>query len=175
MTEIAPRRPKSPSTFLTLLVRLVVLSIGTSIAAVSGIAIALWQPEWIWQPNTPKLAPEKEQFTLSSDDLFAPDKATILPAGFKLLDQVAAQLPVATNRTVRIVSHTDITATLNGKGLSLSHQRSIAVKEYLIRLRGEQNYYWIAIGYGSSRPVAVNDTEANRKTNRRIEVIVSNP
>lgn len=169
-----PPKPKS-APVLTILVRLLVLTIGTGIAAASGIAIALWQPSWIWQPNASKLTENKDQFTLSSDALFPPEQSTITPEGYKLLDQVAAQLPVSMGRSVRIACHTDITSSLKGNGLSLSHQRALAVKNYLVRLRGEQNYFWIAIGYGAGHPIAVNDSEANRKTNRRIEVTVSNP
>jgi outer membrane protein OmpA-like peptidoglycan-associated protein len=46
--------------------------------------------------------------------------------------------------------------------------------EYMIR-KGISKDRVIAVGYGSSRPKADNDTEAGRKQNRRIEIRVVNP
>ncbi|NKB18550.1 MAG: OmpA family protein, partial [Pseudanabaena sp. CRU_2_10] len=58
--------------------------------------------------------------------------------------------------------------------LDISYQRALAVRDYLMRLRGENSYDWIAVGYGNSRPIADNDTEAHRKSNRRIEITIGN-
>jgi len=59
-----------------------------------------------------------------------------------------------------------------GDELTLSYLRATAVKDYLARLRGEQNYYWMVVGYGASRPLASSAADSNGKSNRRIEIFV---
>ncbi len=183
MTETAPSLTPKPSPWhplLTFVFRLFVLSIGMGIAGIVGVCVAMWQPGLIWQPNPAALSPKKQVFTLSADALFEPNKSAILPDGFKLLDRVAAQLPLSGGKSIRINSHTDIAAIASeSKGqasspLDISYQRALAVRDYLMRLRGENSYDWIAVGYGNSRPIANNDSEAHRKSNRRIEITISN-
>jgi outer membrane protein OmpA-like peptidoglycan-associated protein len=183
MAETAP--PITPKTspwqsFLTFVFRLLVMGIGMGMAGIVGLCVAMWQPGLIWQPTPAALSPKKQVFTLSADALFEPNKTAILPDGLKLLDQVAAQLPLSGGKSVRINGHTDVAAiALESKGragspLDISYQRALAVRDYLMRLRGENSYDWIAVGYGNSRPIANNDTEAHRKSNRRIEVLIGN-
>jgi outer membrane protein OmpA-like peptidoglycan-associated protein len=162
---------KTERPFVTFLLRFIFLGVGGLLTGVLGIAIAMWHPEWIWQPASSNLNSKKQQFTLTADVLFDQGKSTIRPEASKVLDEIAAQLPINSGRSVRIMGHVDAGNNENG-ALGLSYLRAVAVQTYLMRLRGEQTYYWIAIGYGSSRPVATNDNNANRKTNRRIEIIV---
>lgn len=183
VTETAPSLTPKPSPlrpFLTFVFRLLVLGIGTGVAGIVGVCVAMWQPGLIWQPNPAALSPQKQVFTLSADALFEPNKTTILPDGLKLLDQVAAQLPLSGGKSIRINGHTDVAAIApesNGQAsspLDISYQRALAVRDYLMRLRGENSYDWIAVGYGNSRPIANNDNEAHRKSNRRIEITIGN-
>jgi outer membrane protein OmpA-like peptidoglycan-associated protein len=183
VTETAPSfTPKlSPwQPFLTFVFRFLVLGIGMGMAGIVGLCVAMWQPGLIWQPNPAVLSPKKQVFTLSADALFEPNKTAILPDGLKLLDQVAAQLPMSGGKSIRINGHTDVAAIAQeSKGqasspLDLSYQRALAVRDYLMRLRGEKSYDWIAVGYGNSRPIANNDSEAHRKSNRRIEITIGN-
>ena len=135
-----------------------------------GLAIALVKPEWVWQPSLSFLNYQKQQFTLSVDALFDGDKTTIRPESFSLLDEVAAQLPLAQGKLIRINGHTDSSST--GDVLNISYLQAAAVKDYLARLRGEQNYYWTVVGYGASRPLASSAGELNSRSNRRIEIFV---
>lgn len=135
-----------------------------------GLAIALIKPEWVWQPSLSFLNYQKQQFTLSVDALFEADKTTIRPESFSLLDEVAAQLPLTQGKLIRINGHTDASGT--GDILNLSYLQAAAVKDYLARLRGEQNYYWTVVGYGASRPLASSAGESNTRSNRRIEIFV---
>jgi outer membrane protein OmpA-like peptidoglycan-associated protein len=158
---------------VTFIVRSVVLGV-SAIAGVSiGLAIAFLRPELVWQPSLNFLNYKKQQFTLSSEALFEADKTSIRPESFRLLDEVAAQLPLSRGKRVRINGHTDISVS---NPLTLSYLRASAVKEYLARLRGEQTYYWMVIGYGASRPLtAINDDtngRSNGKSNSRIEIFV---
>lgn len=160
-------------------VTLVVRSLCLGMSAIAGIgigfAIAFERPDLVWQPSLSFLNYKKQQFTLSSEALFEKDKANIRSESFRLLDEVAAQLPLTKGKRVRITGHTDLNnAGLNSAGdeLALSYFRANAVKEYLARLRGEQTYYWMVVGYGASRPLASRANNDNSKSNRRIEIFV---
>lgn len=181
VTETAPSLTPKTSPwrpFLAFVFRLLILGVGISVSGIVGTCVAMWQPKLIWQPSLAALSPKKQVFTLSADALFEPNKITILPDGFKLLDQVAAQLPLSGGKSIRINGHTDVAAiAAESKGsspLDISYQRALAVRDYLMRLRGENSYDWIAVGYGNSQPIANNDTEARRKSNRRIEITIGN-
>lgn len=144
---------------------------GSAIAgACVGLAIAFVRPDLVWQPSFNFLNYKKQQFTLASDALFESDKANIRPESFRLLDEVAAQLPLEKGKRIRVNGHTDVASTDNA--LTLSYLRASAVKEYLARLRGEQNYYWTVVGYGATRPLASSAGDSNSKSNRRIEIFV---
>jgi outer membrane protein OmpA-like peptidoglycan-associated protein len=155
---------------VTFIVRSVVLGVSAIAGMSIGLAIAIFRPDLVWQPSLNFLNYKKQQFTLSADALFDPNKASIRPESFRLLDEVAAQLPLATGKKVRINGHMDLTST--GDALTLSYLRASAVKEYLARLRGEQTYFWMVVGYGASRPLASSAGESNSKGNRRIEIFV---
>ena len=142
---------------------------GSAIAGVSiGLAIAFSRPDLVWQPSFNFLNYKNQQFTLSADALFEPNKANIRPESFRLLDEVAAKLPLATGKKVRINGHMDLSKAADE--LTLSHLRASSVKEYLARLRGESTYYWIVVGYGSSRPYRAGDSSS--KSSDRIEIFV---
>ena len=155
-------------------VTLVVRSIGLAMSAIAGLgvglAIAFERPDLVWQPSLNFLNYKKQQFTLSSEALFEVDKANIRSESFRLLDEIAAQLPLTKGKRVRITGHTDL--NIVGDELTLSYFRANAVKEYLARLRGEQTYYWMVVGYGASRPLTIRTNNDNSKSNRRIEIFV---
>ncbi len=156
------------------LILLVWLGVGIGISVSTGVAIAILRPNWIWQSQYVATT-QSQRFTLASDALFESNKVSIRSDGYKLLDQVAAQLPLDKGKTIRIIGYVDIPVEANTSAksaLDISYRRATVVKDYLVRLRGEQTYYWIVVGYGASRPLAANDSEANRKTNRRIEIVV---
>lgn len=69
---------------------------------------------------------------------------------------------------VAINGHTDSTGD-EKHNLSLSKKRALAVKAYLIE-GGIQGDRLKAYGYGESRPVKGNHTEADRALNRRVEI-----
>ncbi|MEI6065333.1 MAG: OmpA family protein [Pseudanabaena sp. ELA748] len=143
----------------------------SAIAGMSmGLAIAFSRPDLIWQPSLNFLNYKNQQFTLSADALFEPNKATIRPESFRLLDEVAAKLPLATGKKVRINGHMDLSKAADE--LTLSYLRASSVKEYLARLRGESTYYWMVVGYGSSRPLTNRAGDSSSKSSDRIEIFV---
>jgi outer membrane protein OmpA-like peptidoglycan-associated protein len=161
---------QTPFSIATLIVRGVVLGVSAIAGTFTGLAIAFVRPDLVWQPSLNFLNYKKQQFTLSADALFDADKANIRTESFRLLDEVAAQLPLAKGKRVRINGHMDLSNARDE--LTLSYLRANAVKEYLARLRGEQTYYWMVVGYGASRPLASSVADNNSKSNRRIEIFV---
>ena len=55
--------------------------------------------------------------------------------------------------------------------MELSKARAEAVKEYLVK-RGVNPNKLRAKGYGSTKPIADNETVEGRKLNRRVEFII---
>jgi outer membrane protein OmpA-like peptidoglycan-associated protein len=118
-----------------------------------------------------KLRVEKKRIVILDKVQFEFNKATIKPESFDLLNEVAEVIlrnPQAGR--VEIQGHTD------GKGrpaynLDLSQRRADAVRDYLIA-RGVAAERLISKGYGLTVPIATNDTEAGRATNRRVEFLL---
>jgi outer membrane protein OmpA-like peptidoglycan-associated protein len=81
------------------------------------------------------------------------------------LDALVSYLSTTPNATILIEGHTDNTGTV-AFNLALSSQRAQAIAHYLIT--GGINKLRISTqGYGATKPVASNDTEAGRALNRR--------
>lgn len=89
------------------------------------------------------------------------------PLSYPELDKVARFLTENQSLIVEIGGHTDSTGS-SVYNQQLSEKRAISVYHYLMS-KGIGKNRLIAIGYGSSVPVAPNETEAGRVLNRRIE------
>lgn len=59
----------------------------------------------------------------------------------------------------------------NGKNMILSEQRVKTIKDYLVK-NGINEKRLVVKGFGSTKPVAPNDTEENKKLNRRVEFVI---
>jgi len=99
---------------------------------------------------------------------FDSNQATLKPRSRTELDRLVEFLRQNPTLRVEVAGHTDNVGT-PAANLSLSQRRAQAVLAYLsahsvpaARLR--------AHGYGETKPVAANDTEAHRAQNRRIEL-----
>jgi OOP family OmpA-OmpF porin len=104
---------------------------------------------------------------------FEPGSARIDSAGAVILDAIADILKACGEIRMEIGGHTDSQGReeMNGQ---LSLERARAVLDEL-RLRRVLTSMIDAKGYGESRPIADNDTEEGRETNRRIEFRVIRP
>ena len=111
--------------------------------------------------------------------LFKSGRADILPAGEAVLEKVAKVL-AATDDMIRVEGHTDnvpISGKLKEKYFSnweLSAARAASVVRYF--QLGENKIDPLrleAAGYAEYRPVAPNDDDANRRRNRRVEIILT--
>jgi chemotaxis protein MotB len=113
---------------------------------------------------------------LSFEDqvLFDFGRATINRTGFAFLNKIADvldKLPYA----VRVEGHTDnvpIRTRRFPSNWELSVARAVSVVKYFAEVSNIDPRRLSAVGYGESRPVAENDTPANRAKNRRVEILL---
>jgi len=89
-----------------------------------------------------------------------------------ILDQVADALLQVPDAEVAISGHTDSTGN-NQRNLVLSAERADRVKNFLID-RGVSGGRMTSQGYGSSQPIASNETITGRALNRRIDFALTN-
>jgi outer membrane protein OmpA-like peptidoglycan-associated protein len=110
---------------------------------------------------------EGDKITVSETIRFETGKATVDPGSTYILDEVAEILKSDSGiRKMTIEGHTDSVgdAALNKQ---LSQERADAVKAYLVG-KGIDAGRMDAAGFGSEQPIASNDTDAGRATNRRV-------
>ncbi|MEM9072052.1 MAG: OmpA family protein [Myxococcota bacterium] len=100
---------------------------------------------------------------------FAFNRATILRDSFELLNTVAQVLRDFPEVTVEIQGHTDSRGS-DRYNQRLSNQRAEAVRDYLLR-QGIEPSRMTARGYGESRPIESNNTNAGRAANRRVQFV----
>lgn len=87
---------------------------------------------------------------------------------YPVLDKVAATLNEYNQTTINVVGHTDSIGS-EAVNQRLSEQRASSVAQYL-QSRGVASQRLQTSGYGKTRPVDTNDTEAGRANNRRVEI-----
>jgi outer membrane protein OmpA-like peptidoglycan-associated protein len=99
--------------------------------------------------------------------LFEFDKATLIATSVKELDELYTYLQERPTFTIEIYGHTDSIGTPK-RNKELSIERAKAVSDYLIaKGLNVSRIKWF--GFGSKKPIVPNDTEAQRKKNRRVE------
>ncbi|MCB9764304.1 MAG: OmpA family protein [Alphaproteobacteria bacterium] len=99
---------------------------------------------------------------------FETDKAVIRPESYALLDEVANTLVVNPQiRLVEVQGHTDSVGSAE-YNQQLSEDRANAVRQYLID-KGVSARRLQARGYGNTRPLGSEETEAGRAENRRVQ------
>jgi len=101
---------------------------------------------------------------------FEPARAVIDPDSAGLLDRLietALRCPAA---MIEIAGHTDTDGD-DASNQALSEKRAQAVADYLVKA-GLPPDRFTAVGYGSTQPVAGNNTDEGKAQNRRIEFVV---
>jgi OOP family OmpA-OmpF porin len=117
--------------------------------------------------------PRTEAVTLHGVE-FEFNSATLAAASRSTLDEVAADLKRNPRLTVELQGHTDNVGNPEYNN-RLSQQRADAVRTYLTG-QGVAASQLVARGYGESRPIADNATDAGRVQNRRVAMaVLSNP
>ena len=101
---------------------------------------------------------------------FESGRATIDPDFAGLLDRLIETALRCPTANIEIVGHTDAEGE-EASNQALSEKRAQAVMDYLVKA-GLPADRFTAIGYGSTQPVASNDTGTGKAQNRRIDFLV---
>ena len=96
------------------------------------------------------------------------DKSDIKPEYHETLAEFASYMRQQQSFTVvEIAGHTDSVGS-DAYNQKLSERRAKSVRDYLVNKLGMDGKLFSAVGYGESKPIASNDTDAGRAENRRI-------
>lgn len=98
------------------------------------------------------------------------DKSDIKPQFHQELADFAAFMKKYPGVAVEIAGHTDSKGS-DEYNQKLSQRRANSVREYLATKLGVPANLLTSVGFGESKPVATNDTDAGRAENRRIEAV----
>ncbi|MBZ4645868.1 MAG: chemotaxis protein MotB [Petroclostridium sp.] len=106
--------------------------------------------------------------------LFDSGKADLKEDSKKILKYIAGMLNEFT-QDIRVEGHTDnvpIHTPQFPSNWELSTQRAVNVLKYFIEENGFNPVRLSAVGYGEYHPVADNSTEAGRRQNRRVDIVI---
>jgi outer membrane protein OmpA-like peptidoglycan-associated protein len=115
--------------------------------------------------------PVAEAVRVELDVKFDFDKAQVKEASYGDIKNLADFLTQYPQTTTVVEGHTDSVGT-DAYNQRLSERRAAAVRSVLVDQYGVAGTRVNAVGYGESRPVADNATEAGRAINRRVEAEV---
>ena len=101
---------------------------------------------------------------------FESSRATIDPDSAGLLDRLIETALRCPSANIEIAGHTDADGE-DGFNQALSEKRAQAVTDFLVKA-GLPAERFTAMGYGSTQPVAGNDTDEGKAQNRRIDFVV---
>jgi len=108
---------------------------------------------------------------MPSDITFNVDQDAIKPQFFSVLNSVALVLKRYPQTLVDVYGHTDSTGS-DRHNFDLSQRRALSVAQYLTAQGVDQRRFSVT-GFGSTRPIASNDTPEGRAQNRRVEIQLS--
>jgi outer membrane protein OmpA-like peptidoglycan-associated protein len=109
--------------------------------------------------------------TFQLDKVYFDQSSYVLRSeSYPQLDQLVKTLQTTPKLVIEIAGHTD---NVGDRRLnqSLSHNRAKIIQSYLMRNGITENRLRF-VGYGDSHPAAPNDSEANKRKNRRVEFMV---
>lgn len=117
-----------------------------------------------------KLPGDVVRITMTSQTAFDVGSAEIKPAFRTTMDRLADVVVRYGKTALTVVGHTDAEGTKENNQ-DLSQRRAQAVGDYL-KTRNVNPARLTAVGKGEAEPVADNKTEAGRRANRRVEILV---
>jgi len=128
-----------------------------------------------------KISELKGKLTVNVIDkiLFDSGKASLKPAGFKVLKQIGEILKSAADKNIQVEGHTDnvpISGTLAQKyptNWELSTARAATVLHFLQDKVGISGERLSAVGYGEYNPITSNQTAEGHAQNRRIQIVLT--
>ncbi|RYF45910.1 MAG: OmpA family protein, partial [Cytophagaceae bacterium] len=119
-----------------------------------------------------KLIPIEEGRSVRLNNVFFDTgKAILRDESAPELDRMVVVMNENPKLAVELGGHTDNTGS-NEINAKLSQDRADAVREYLIG-KGIEPDRIASKGYGETKPVAPNDTDAGRQQNRRVEFVIT--
>ena len=101
---------------------------------------------------------------------FGKGSADIQLSSYRLLDEIFESAVVAEGLKLGVYGHTDNSGS-DVVNIPLSDKRAQAVKNYLVK-KGLMEARLEAKGYGSTKPIADNNSETGRIKNRRVEIVL---
>jgi outer membrane protein OmpA-like peptidoglycan-associated protein len=108
------------------------------------------------------------RITFDSGILFDVNKAELKQVSKDNISKLAAILNKYPDTEIVLEGHTDATGS-EEHNLELSRLRAQAVSNFLSSLNVSPTRFSI-MGYGEGQPIANNETESGRATNRRVEI-----
>jgi OmpA-OmpF porin, OOP family len=116
---------------------------------------------------------EETKVQLPDDILFDHDQSELKPDAQNTLNELLQSLEALKVGTViQINGHTDATGD-DQYNLTLSEKRAVAVDAYL-RQSGKVSHLTISTaGLGETMPIALDDSEAGKAKNRRVEIVIN--
>lgn len=110
--------------------------------------------------------------TISLEDIkFEPDSAVLMDTEKVKIEKIAEILKAWPNNDILVTGHTALAGTEKMRQI-LSEERANAVAEYLMGLNVRDRFHLFTQGFGATRPVAPNKTEAGKAKNRRVEITI---
>src|SRR5262245_13562569 len=121
-------------------------------------------------PKSPSMPATRPAVTLNV--LFGSNSDVVPPASYVEIDKLGTLLswPQYTDYRVQLEGHTDSQGSAR-KNQALSEKRVQNIKTYLVQHFHIAPERILAVGYGSAKPIASNDTPEGRSQNRRVEVV----
>lgn len=102
---------------------------------------------------------------------FEPNSASLEKNELYKLDKIGDILKKHSSRDIIVTGHTALAGTAEGQQ-QLSVARAKTVAEYLLSIDAKKEKQVRVAGKGATEPVADNSTEAGKRRNRRVEIII---
>lgn len=132
---------------------------GAALSAPLNAAIASYQPP----PPPPAVV------TLDSMSLFDSGKSQLKDGSTRVMVGALEMIKAHPDKRILVAGYTDNVGSQDSN-LKLSAARAQAVRDWLVDASGIAATQFAIQGYGDTRPLADNDTEAGRAKNRRVEI-----
>lgn len=153
-------------------------AIGAAVGAAAGVGIGVYQDRQQAKLRE-RLLDSGVQVQRDGDNLillmpsditFAVNQSDINPGFYETLNSVAIVLDEFDKTTVSVYGHADSTGP-EDYNMQLSQRRALSVSNYMAA-QGVAAGRLQAVGFGETRPVADNSSDAGRSANRRVEIVI---
>ena len=103
--------------------------------------------------------------------MFDTGKFILKKEGVVAISKLASQIMTINKGIITVEGHTDDVGS-SQLNQTLSEKRAKSVANELKKIISSNNFKWKEVGYGKNRPIVKNDSDENRKKNRRVEILV---